>query len=54
MTLRRARLEGALGGQMNARLVGVLKGGRLVDTHWYDVHVGDFVRVRRMPTKLPG
>jgi len=32
--------------QMNARLVGVFRDGRLQDTHWYDVQVGDFVRVR--------
>ena len=31
---------------MNARLVGVLKDGRLQDLHWHDVQVGDCVRVR--------
>jgi len=31
--------------QMNARLVGVFRDGRLQDTHWHDVQVGDFIRV---------
>jgi len=30
---------------MNARLVGVFRDGRLQDTHWHDVQVGDFIRV---------